>query len=156
MRNHGYPRRSGYEREEHEWYVEPPWSVHQILDQLTAEGRPIEGVVLDPCCGGGTIVSVCLSRGLVAKGIDYIDRSSGEVRDLRTITEPLHNVISNFPFSKAEEFVRHLLPLVRRRMLLILPLTFLERVKPFRACTARCPRGFAIRVPRGHRCHPAF
>jgi hypothetical protein len=129
MRNRGYPRRSGYEREENEWYVEPRSCVHQILDQLADEGRPMEGEVLDPTCGGGTIVSVCLQHGLVAKGSDHVDRGFGEVRDLRTITEPLDNVIANFPFSKAEEFIRHLLPLVRGRMLLILPLTFQESGK---------------------------
>jgi hypothetical protein len=103
--------------------------VHQILDQFIIERRPVDSPVLDPCCGGGTIVSVCLQRGIAAKGSDYVDRGFGEVRDLRTITEPLDTVISNFPFGRAEEFIRHLMPLVRVRMVLILRLTFQESGK---------------------------
>jgi hypothetical protein len=128
MANKGFPRpgNNGFRRVRDDCYVEPPWAVHQFLDYLDSQGRPIVGEVLDPCCGYGTIVSVCLSRGIRARGSDIVDRGFGEVRDLLTITEEIDNVMANFPFSKAEEFVRHLMPLVRRRMLLILPLTWWE------------------------------
>jgi hypothetical protein len=123
-RNRGYPRHSGYRRERNEWYVEPRWCVHQILDAVE-----IKGEVLDPCCGGGTIVSICLDRGIPAHGSDYVDRGFGEVRDVFDIAEPMDNVISNVPYSKAELIIRHLLPLVRHKLLLILPLTFWESRK---------------------------
>jgi hypothetical protein len=121
MRNRGYPRRSGYERDPNEWYVEPRWCVHQMLDTIE-----IEGEVLDPACGGGTIVSVCLELGIPARGSDYVDRGFGEVRDLFTITEKIDNAITNVPFGKAEKCVRHLITIVRRKLVMILPLTFWE------------------------------
>jgi hypothetical protein len=115
--------------------VEPRWSPHQILDQLDHDGEPFEGLVHDPCCGGGTIVSVCRERGLVATGSDIVDRGFGAVRDVFCLNEPIDNAMSNLPYGKAEAIIRHLLPLVRRRMLLILPISFLctrERVPLFR------------------------
>jgi hypothetical protein len=96
------PGNNGHDREANEWYVEPPWCVHQLLDHLDAIGEPIKGGVLDPACGGGTIVSVCLSRGIPATGSDYVDRGFGAVRDLFDLTEKVDNIIVNVPFSKAE------------------------------------------------------
>lgn len=37
-RNSGYPRRSGYLREDHDFYVEPRRVVHLLLDVETFEG----------------------------------------------------------------------------------------------------------------------
>jgi hypothetical protein len=121
MCNRGYPLRSGYERDPNEWYVEPRWCVYQMLDTIE-----IEGEVLDPACGGGTIVSVCLERGIPARGSDYDDLGFGAVRDQFTITEKIDNVITNVPFGKAEKCLRHLITIVRRKLVMILPLTFWE------------------------------
>jgi hypothetical protein len=76
-RNKGYPRRSGYPREDKDFYVEPRWVVHRLLDVETFEGS-----ICDPCCGTGTIPSVCMERGLVATDSDIVDRGFGKVRDL--------------------------------------------------------------------------
>jgi hypothetical protein len=121
MRNSGYPRRSGYPRQPNDWYCEPRWCVHQLLDHETFEGE-----IVDPCCGGGTIPSVCRERGLQARGSDLIDRGFGDVRDLLSITEPVDNIISNVPFNKSEICARHIVGLVRRKAALILPMPFWE------------------------------
>jgi hypothetical protein len=144
MHNRGFPRpgNNGYERERNEWYVEPPWCVHQFLDYLDAIGEPIVGEVLDPACGGGTIVSVCLERGIPARGSDYVDRGFGEVRDLRDITERVDNVITNVPYSKAEMCVRKLITVVCRRLIMILPLTFWEGQKRHRGLHRESPPKF--------------
>jgi hypothetical protein len=120
-RNRGYPQRSGYLRVENDWYVEPRWVVHQLLDV-----ESFEGTVHDPCCGGGTIPSVCIERGIVATGSDRVDRGFGEVRDLFAMTEPLDNIISNVPFRIAEQCARHMFALARRKVALILRMTFWE------------------------------
>jgi hypothetical protein len=80
-RNHGYPRRSGFERVAHDRYTEPRWLILQLLDEVTFDGG-----VLDPCCGTGTIVSVCLDRGIPANGSDLRadDTGFGAPRDLFT------------------------------------------------------------------------
>jgi hypothetical protein len=120
-RNTGYPRRSGYARVDKDWYVEPRWLVHQLLDVET-----FKGTILDPCCGGGTIPSVCLERGLVATGSDVVDRGFGEVRNLFTITDQVDNIISNVPYRLAEPCALHMLRLARCKVALILPMTFWE------------------------------
>jgi hypothetical protein len=61
-RNKGYPRRSGYPRVDRDFYVEPRWVVHLLLNVET-----FIGTVHDPCCGTGTIPSVCMERGLIAR-----------------------------------------------------------------------------------------
>jgi hypothetical protein len=121
VRNSGYPRRSGYACQAYDWYCEPRWCVHQLLDHETFTGE-----ILDPCCGGGTIPSVCREHGLPAQGSDLIDRGFGRVRDLLRITEPVDNIISNIPYGNAEAFTRHILKLVRRKAALILPMPFWE------------------------------
>jgi hypothetical protein len=128
-RNHGYPRRSGYARKPNDCYVEPRWCVNQVLDV-----EPMLGGLLDPCAGIGTIFSVCRSRGLAIEGSDIRDYGCGfPVRDLFSITKPVDNIISNVPYGIAEKCARHMLTLVHRKLLLILPLTFLEsqRRRPF-------------------------
>jgi hypothetical protein len=121
MRNKGYPRNSGYERIDKDFYVEPRWVVHLLLDV-----EAFEGEVLDPCCGSGTIPSVCRERGIPARGSDIVDRGFGEVRDLFTITGPVDNIISNVPYKIAEPCARHMLKLAQRKVALVLPLTFFE------------------------------
>jgi ParB-like chromosome segregation protein Spo0J len=139
-RNRGFPRSSGYKRVSLGFYVEPRSLVDQILDAETSEGRAIEGRVHDPCCGTGTIPSRCLERGIRATGSDIVNRGFGEVRDLFDITEMIDNAISNIPYNlkaaetgtvdiKAEEIIRHLLTRVRRKLILILPMTFWESVE---------------------------
>jgi hypothetical protein len=91
-RNRGYPRNSSYARVDKDFYVEPRWCVELMLDAETFDGD-----VLDPCCGIGTIPSVCLARGIFARGSDIVDRGFGKMRDLFTITEPVDNIISNVP-----------------------------------------------------------
>jgi hypothetical protein len=63
-----------------DFYVEPRWVVHLLLDV-----ESFEGSVLDPCCGSGTIPSVCLERGIPAIGSDIVYPGFGEVRDLFTL-----------------------------------------------------------------------
>jgi hypothetical protein len=121
IRNKGYPRRSGYLRVDKDFYVEPPWVVHLLLDVET-----FTGAVHDPCCGSGTIPSVCRERGLVATGADLVHRGFGEVRDLFASHERVDNIISNVPYGIAEQCARHMLTLARHKIALILPMTFWE------------------------------
>jgi hypothetical protein len=121
MRNRGYPRNSGYDRVPRDFYVEPRWSIELLLDQ-----EEFIGEVLDPCCGIGTIPSVCLARGIPARGSDIVDRGFGEVCDLFDIAEPVDNIISNVPYKIAEACARHMLTFVRRKVALVLPMTFWE------------------------------
>jgi hypothetical protein len=92
MARNSFSHTSDSDRQPEDWYPEPRFVVEQLLD-----AESFEGEVLDPCCGGDTIVSVCLSRGIPARGSDIVTRGFGEVRDLFTITEKVDNIISNVP-----------------------------------------------------------
>jgi hypothetical protein len=126
-----YPRPNDYELHAWGFYVENRWTVHQLLDSVT-----VAGAVHDPCCGVGTIVSVCLERGIPATGSDIRDHGFGDRRDMFDLGangEMFDNMISNFPYGNKIEDGRRLIDrvehcrrLVRRQMILILPLTFLE------------------------------
>jgi hypothetical protein len=141
MNIRGFPRpgNNGFKIVEREWYVEPRWCVHQFLDYLDAIAEPIVGEVLDPACGGGTIPSVCLERGIPARGSDNVDRGFGEVRDLFSVTEKVDNIITNVPYSNAEPCVRHLITITRYRLIMILPLTFWEGQKRHRGLHREIP-----------------
>jgi hypothetical protein len=119
MPRNSYFHTSDYEPDPLEWLVEPRSCVDQFLD-----AEEFDGEVLDPCCGGGTIVAACLARGIPARGSDLVDRGFGEVCDFKSITEPVENIVSNFPYSRAEEFARHALGLARRKVALILRVNF--------------------------------
>ena len=67
-----------------------------------------------------------MERGLVATGSDLVYRGFGEVRDLFNITGQVDNIISNVPYGLAEQCARHMLGLVRRKLALILRMTFWE------------------------------
>ena len=139
-RNHGFPRQSGYIREAHDFYVEPRWVVSLLLDV-----EQFDGEILDPCCGAGTIPSICMERGLAARGSDVFHYGFGEKRDLFAITEQVDNIISNVPYQIAEKCARHMLTLARRKVALILPMTFWE---------AECREAFFREFPpiRWHAC----
>lgn len=112
-------RLSGYKRVEHDWYVEPSWTVEALLAV-----EKFTGSILDPHCGGGTIPSVCLRHGLDARGSDIEDRGFGPVADVFGLTEPVDNIISNPPYGIAERCIRHHLMLARDKVAAILPMVF--------------------------------
>lgn len=120
----GNPRSSGYERAQHDWYREPPWLVDALLD-----AEQFEGGVLDPACGGGTIPSRCLARGLLAIGSDIVNRGFGERQNFFVRTAPIDNIITNPPFNQAQQFVEHALKLTRRKVAVVQRLAFLEGQK---------------------------
>jgi hypothetical protein len=113
---------SGRERADADYYVEPRWLVEALLDV-----EPIVGNVLDPFAGGGSIVGVCLSRGLRAEGSDLYNRGFGRHPvDAFSITDMQDNIVTNPPFIESERAVEHYLPLVRGCLCLLGRLNFLE------------------------------
>jgi hypothetical protein len=133
QRNTGYPGNSGYARVHKDFYVEPRWVVEALLDV-----ESFVGAILDPCCGSGTIPSVCLSRGLPTTDSDIVNRGFGQVRDLFDIVDPVDNIISNVPNGIAERCARHMITLARHKVALILPM--FANTRPFatgHAATAR-------------------
>lgn len=58
-----------WERDPHDWYVEPTRATAQLLSRET-----FPGWTHDPCCGQGNIVTTLAAAGLVATGSDLVQR----------------------------------------------------------------------------------
>lgn len=114
-----------YERERHDWYVEPSW----CWDVLHATAPWVfKGTVLDPACGGGTGVDWCRRHGIEATGSDVVDRGAADfVADFLApaYTWPTDAVVSNPPYRHMEAFARKALTVARHSVALLVPLPFL-------------------------------
>jgi hypothetical protein len=85
--------------------------------------------ILEPACGSGNITKVLRSWGYSVEASDI--RTTKGIKGLRGIdflerSKPTSNIVTNPPYSLAEEFIEHGLTLVRRKMVLLLRLSFLE------------------------------
>lgn len=109
-------RPSEYERDENDWYVEPEWSVHALMDrvQFTAD-------VHDPCCGMGTI-----PKAFCGTGADIMDRGYGyPVRDFLTDDREYENIVTNPPYGIAQTIIERALVLARSRVAALVQTKFL-------------------------------
>ena len=93
-----------WERDPHDWYVEP----RECSAALFAS-ESFRGAIWDPACGLGRIVEEARRAGLKAMGTDIVRRSDTceSVRDFLGATPDLRfsNIVSNPPFGLAERFV---------------------------------------------------
>lgn len=154
-------KKVAWERDPHDWYVEPRWCVDALFDRL--ELRPGESI-WDPACGSGTIIASAIDHGLVARGTDLIDRSAhcDFEQDFLADHWPIYeyqltidNVVTNPPFKHAIEFVERGLQVARRRVVILARLAFLESERRMRFFE-RTPlsqvmvMGPRISMPPGH------
>jgi hypothetical protein len=130
------PRRSGsrerwydkpgrHERDLHDFYIEPPWTVDLLLD---AEVFP--GPIYDPACGSGTIVKQCRARGMDAYGSDLVSRPFFPAGGVDyTLPGPFigtaRTVMSNPPYGVAELFVRRALEQAEDKVAMLMQAKFL-------------------------------
>jgi hypothetical protein len=122
----GNARGSGYARNAHDWYVEPPHAVRALLD-----AEPIEGRVWDPACGRGTIPRVIEERGIDGFGTDLVDRGfgGGGIDFMRHSPPLMDNIICNPPYKIINAWIDRALKLTTRKVAIFAPLTFLEGIK---------------------------
>lgn len=110
-----------FEREEHDWYIEPRW----ITDALLGVER-FEGQILDPCCGSGNIVRAAREHGYDVIGNDIVRRSEycDRVVDFLEEDEMVDNIIANPPFKLCNKapypFVEHALRRARYKVAFVM------------------------------------
>jgi hypothetical protein len=117
-----------YAERGHDLYETPAGAVRALLRVLRLD----EGTIWEPACGRGAIVRVLRDAGhtVIASDIVKYDRSVGVdfLADFLTVDrapEGVITVLTNPPYMKADEFVRHALSLVPR-VVMLLRLDFLE------------------------------
>lgn len=122
-----------WERDELDWYVEPPRATEQLL---TVER--FVGPIWDPACGQGNIVRALRAAGCEAVGSDIADRGFGGVQDF---LDPdcefvnVANIVTNPPFFRAkgaEAFIRRALSIASGKVCAFVDIRFIagaERAK---------------------------
>lgn len=122
----GNARSSGYDRAANDWYIEPKLATERLLD-----AELFTGPVWDPACGGGNIPAVCRSRGLKALASDLVDRGApecwfGDFLTVDVLRVTANEIITNPPFSLAEQFVHRAISLVQGKVAILARTAFLE------------------------------
>jgi hypothetical protein len=113
---------SGYAREGDDYYVEPEWLVHALIDKLKFPGG-----IHDPSCGSGTIPRVFNSRRIAASGSELRDRGYGETGvDFLLDQRRRPNIVSNPPFGILLPWIDHALSVADGRVCVVARLAFLE------------------------------
>lgn len=98
-----------YEREEDDFYVDPPWCTEALV---AAEGARLKPRCWDPACGRGTIPLELRRLGVDpgALGSDKVDRGFGNRFDFLAQQTPVidgyTSIVSNPPYAAAETFAR--------------------------------------------------
>jgi hypothetical protein len=140
---------SGLKRNDHDWYTEPPFAVHDLFDAETFQGG-----IWDPCCGRGTIPYVCGQRDYPVVGTDLVQRAPGFHRfnflDYPRAPHGMPNIVCNPPFLIIDDWMRHVARLLIHKAAIFAPITLLNggahsrllRSVPFACCWA-----FTYRVP---------
>ena len=96
-------------------FYETPYS----LTWLLLENEKIEGSVLEPACGNGAI-----SKIVGGKSYDI-------EKDFLKETESYDTIITNPPYSKAQEFILKAKQVANKKIVFLLPLSYLHGKKRF-------------------------
>jgi len=108
-------------RDPHDFYPTP----QGVTEALLRHEQFYESV-WEPACGDGAISKVLAEAGYSVVSSDLIDRNYGDVDNFLTTDRRAENIVTNPPYSNAEEFVRKALSCTTGKVALLLPLKFLE------------------------------
>lgn len=121
-------------RAEDDFYATNPEDIKKFLISFNER---IEGNILEPCIGAGHLAREVkkIYPSVKIKGYDIVDRNSGFEPEIENFLEAdikadFDYVITNPPYSLAEEFIRKSLTCVKEngKVIMFLKLQFLEGV----------------------------
>ena len=105
-----------------DFFPTPLWAVRVLLYY-----ERFEGDIFEPACGTGNISDVLKENNYSVISNDLINRGYGEThQDYLTLNEVFDNIVTNPPYNKANQFVLHALKFSRRKVAMLLRLSFLE------------------------------
>lgn len=114
-------------RNEDDFYPTPPSATEALLCV-----EHFDGEIWECACGDGAMSRVLQAHGYEVRSSDLVDRGYGESPvDFLCVTprKSVANVVTNPPYSLAEEFVRTALAISSNKVAMLLKLTFLEGEK---------------------------
>lgn len=114
------------EREQNDYYATEPKAA-TLLMQL----EDLSPLVWECACGEGHLAKEFEKGGHTVYATDLIDRGYGYVTDFLTTSAPPtpgFDIVTNPPYSKAQEFVEHALDIIEngRKVAMFLKIQFLE------------------------------
>lgn len=122
----GASNHSEGEREINDFYATDPIAAEWLvkLEDLNKE-------ILEPACGQGHLSEVLKKHGYNVSSYDLIDRGYGVPYDFFEADQWYGDIVTNPPYSIAEEFVRHSLSIVEEgaKVCMFLKLQFMEGKK---------------------------
>ena len=121
----GASNHSETEREANDYYATPP-----IATEMLCKIETFSKDILEPCCGEGHIAKVLEAHGYNVESMDLIDRGYGKggVDFLKYNKSVKADIVTNPPYSMAQEFVEHAMELITNghKIAMFLKLSFLE------------------------------
>jgi hypothetical protein len=116
-----------WERDPNDWYVEPEWCSERLFAMAREWGWGLFSV-WDPAAGCGRIVRSALAANIVAQGTDIDPKDPAVQRYdfFKYDRSVVLTIVSNPPFSRAEEFARHALACSDNRVVLLLPANWVQ------------------------------
>lgn len=119
-------RKVDYNLNKNDFYETPVWATERILDRIKFEGD-----IYEPCSGHGAISKVLEGRGYNIISSDL--REDDEVYGKKGVdilmlkdTNIVDNIITNPPYRYAQAVVEKSLQLARKKVVMLLKLSFLE------------------------------
>lgn len=113
------------EREVNDYYA-----THPKATEMLCNLEKFSDNILEPCCGQGHISRVLEARGYNVESMDLIDRGYGRGGvDFLQYNETVDkDIVTNPPYSLAQEFLEHAMDIVTdgHKIAMFLKLTFLE------------------------------
>lgn len=122
-------------REENDFYATNPKALLLLLEQLEEDGIYLDKKIWECACGEGHLSKVLQEKQFNVKSSDLINRGFGEVQDFLSYNGYWSgDILTNPPFSLAEEFVEKAMQIQENgaKLLLFLKIQFLESEKRYK------------------------
>lgn len=138
---------SGGNRSEYDFYSTPQYATNELLVV-----EKFNGNILEPACGDGAISKILVDKGYDVISKDLVNRGYGETgKNFLWETAHYDNLITNPPFSLAEEFLNKAKQIVDNKIALLLKTVFLEGQKRYhlfqdKKFPLKCMYQFAKRI----------
>lgn len=117
------------------FYPTPEWGTEVLLKHVQFVGN-----VHEPCCGDGAMAEVLKKAGYNVSAADLFDRGYGKIgQNYLDDFADYDNIVTNPPFSLAEEIFKHAYQHARFEICLLLRTAFLESKRRYNNIFSKTP-----------------